>query len=208
MGDLCTRSEALVAAYGRSTGLDVSGSDVDTAISDAENEIYSDWEINKVSQFQIVSTRTQYEFRKDRSKTYSISKIFIKTPNVNHNQINRNEVVSGSYTGDTTNNKITLTSGQVSGWNGSIMEVHFIPQEFNNLAKKKAALNIIDSPAVAMQPGDTNTEVPRVSRLAKGITRIEHSLSSIEVVGSYENILYDRREDIEWITQKRFNPTA
>ena len=103
---------------------------------------------------------------------------------------------------------ITLTSAQATKYNGSYIEVDYIPQEFNILAKNKAALNLLDNDMAQMNPGDDNVDNPRVSRIAKRISRIENDMMPVECQGSYENKDYDVRER-ERIYQDRFqtNPT-
>lgn len=208
MGDLATRSDVLRIAYGRTTGTDISGSIVDDAISDAQEEIYSQYNFTNKVKFLIWTSRTQYEFRKGRNQTFAVDRLFINSPNISvDNAINRNEIASGSYTTDLNKNTITISSGLVASWNGSYGEVDFIPYEWHLLTKNKAALNLLDADMAQMNAGDQESENPRVSRIAKRIKRLEMSIRPMEAVGSFENRVFDER-DRPVIDQRRFNKTA
>lgn len=208
MTDLCTRNDVRYIAFGRTNAVDVSGSDLDRAIEDAQDEVYSRYGYAQRIKVTLVSSRTQYEFRPNRLETFAVERVFINSPNINiNNAINRNLIASGSYTADLNANKITISSGLASSWNGSYMEVDFIPNEWHLLAKNKAALNLLDETVAAMNPGEGDTDNPRVSRIAKRIARIEGDIKPVVAVGSYENIDYDER-DRERLSQVRFNKTA
>lgn len=207
--ELCTRNEVLLIVYGRSSGIDVSGSDIDSAIEDSQDEIYSRYgEMNK-AQFNILSARTQYEFRPTRNETYLVKRFFVDSPNINvNNAINRNQIASGSFTTDLDKNTITISTALASSWNGSYGQVDFVPHEWHELCKNKAALNLIDVTAAEMRPGEaTATENPRISRIAKRIARIEGNIGPGGAVGSFENMDYDVR-DRDSLIQKRFNQNA
>lgn len=212
MTALATRAQVLEVAYGRSSGVDVSGSQVDTAIEDASAEVFADYNYARRVRFSILSSRTQYEFRPTRLETFSVERVFVNSPNINpNNEPNRNEVpsgsLSGSYTEDLTANKITITSASAGSWNGSWMEIDFFPIEWHQLVKNKAALNLLDASMAQMNPGEGDTDNPRVSRIAKKIRRIQGQIQPVKAVGSYENYDYDVRER-SILYQRRFNKTA
>ena len=87
------------------------------------------------------------------------------------------------------------------------MEVDFWPLDWNKLAKNKAALDLLDADMAAMNPGEGDTDNPRVSRIAKRIRRIQGQIQPVVAVGSYENIDYDVRER-SVLFQRRFNQNA
>ncbi|KKL77479.1 hypothetical protein LCGC14_2034510, partial [marine sediment metagenome] len=83
-------------------------------------------------------------FRPTRLETFSVEKVFVNSPNINpNNEPNRNEVGSGSYTVDLNVNKITISSGLAGSWHGSWLELDFFPEEWHQLVKNKAALNLL-----------------------------------------------------------------
>ena len=208
MTSLATRAQVYKVAYGKSTGIDYSGSDCDTAITDSESEIFSDYGYALRKKVYVQSSRTQYEFRPTRAQTFSIERVFVNSPNINiNNAINRNLVNSSSYTASLSQNKITISSALASQWHGSYLEVDFYPQEWHLLVKNKAALNILDGDMAQMNPGEGGTDNPRVSRIAKRISRIQGMLQPMIAVGSFENINYDVRNREE-IVQERYNKTA
>ncbi len=207
-GNLCTQAQVKLVAYGRTTGIDVAASDLIDAIDNAETEIFEDYGYAKRVRFSVLNSRTQYEFRPTRLKTYSVERVFVNSPNIApNNQPNRNLVNSGSYTADLSANKITISSGLAGSWNGSWLEVDFWPLSWNKLAKNKAALDLLDADMAAMNPGDGNVDNPRVSRIAKRIRRIERQIQPVVAVGSFENSDYDVRER-SVLYQRRFNQTA
>ncbi len=208
MTALATRAQVLEISHGRSGSVDISGSIVDVAIDDAESEVFTKYGYTRRIKFVVLSSRTQYEFRPTRLETFSVERVFVNSPNINpNNAINRNEVNSGSYTTDLNANTITISSGLAGSYNGSYLEVDFFPIEWHKLVKNKAALNVIDTDMTQMNPGEGDTDNPRVSRIAKRIRRIEGNISPVMAIGSYENIDYDVR-DRDSITQRRFNQTA
>ena len=207
MANLCTRNDVKYIAYGRILSIDITGSSIDRAIEDAQDEVYSRYGYTKRVKVAVVSTRTVYEFRPTRLETYSVDRVFINSPNINiDNEINRNLVSSSDYTSDLNANTLTISSGLAGSYNGSYMEVDFIPNEWHVLTKNKAALNLLDENVAAMNPGEGETDNPRVSRIAKRIARIEGDIKPAVAVGSFENIDYDIR-DREKLTQVRFNKT-
>ena len=208
MTALATQNDVKFVAYGRTSAVDVAASDILQSIDDAETEIFSDYGYAMRVKFAIFSTRTQYEFRPSRLETFSVERVFVDSPNINpNNAINRNEIGSGSYTVDLDANKITISSGLATSWNGSWMEVDFFPVEWHNLVKNKAALNLLDADMAQVSPGEGETDNPRVSRIAKRIRRIQGHIQPIFAVGSYENIDYDIR-DRPILLQRRFNKNA
>ena len=208
MTALATRAQVQLIAFGRSLGLDVSGSETDTAIEDASAEVFADYNYAKRVRFSVLSSRTQYEFRPTRLETFSVEKVFVNSPNINpNNEPNRNEVGSGSYTVDLNVNKITISSGLAGSWHGSWLELDFFPEEWHQLVKNKAALNLLDASMAQMNPGDGDTDNPRVSRIAKKIRRIQGQIQPVMAVGSFENFDYDVRER-DVLFQRRFNKTA
>lgn len=207
-GSLCTQAQVKLVAYGRTDAIDVSASDVLEAIDNAETEVFEDYGYAMRVQFAIFSSRTQYEFRPTRLKTFSVERVFINSPNISpNNAINRNEVNTGSYSVNTVQNKITISSGLAGSWHGSWMEVDFFPLSWNKLCKNKAALDLLDADMAAMNPGDGDTDNPRVSRIAKRIRRIQGQIQPVMAVGSFENRDFDVRER-PVLTQRRFNKTA
>ena len=208
MTALATSAQVKLVAYGRSDAVDVSGSDVLDAIDNAETEVFEDYGYAMRVRFAIFSSRTQYEFRPTRLKTFSVERVFINSPNIApNNAINRNEIGSGSFTTDLNSNKITISSGLAASWNGSWMEVDFFPLSWNKLCKNKAALDLLDADMAAMNPGDGDIDNPRVSRIAKRIRRTQGQIQPVMAVGSFENFDFDVRER-PVLTQRRFNKTA
>lgn len=205
MADLTTRAEVLQIAYGRSSGVDFSGSDIDQAISDAQNSIFAAYGDSVHTDFNIINSRRQYEFKKDRVETHEIKFVFVSNPFTSTNsEINRNEVVTASYTADLTTNKLTFTASQIAGWNASVIQVEHIPKMWNLLAKNKAALGILDATAIQINPGEGRTENPRVTLIRRRIEDIESIMQPHEAVGSFENRTFDSR-DIDLLEQRRFN---
>lgn len=208
MANLATRNDVLFVAYGRTDGLDVSGSDVDIAIETAQEEIFDDYGDSVHTQFNIISTRRVYEFRKNRQETHEIKFVFVKNPQLPpQDTINRNEIISASYTPDLNANTLSFSADQVGGWNASICEVNYIPKSWHHLAKNKAALNLLDSEGAQINPGEGEPESPRITRIAKRIRRLEGTVAPKQAVGSFENIEFDERTDKEIVDQRRFNRT-
>ena len=143
-----------------------------------------------------------------RLETFSVERVFVNSPNINpNNAINRNEVGSGSYTADLNANTLIISSGLAGSWNGSYLEVDFFPEEWHQLVKNKAALNLLDASMAQMNPGEGEADNPRVSRIAKRIRRIQGQIQPVAAVGSYENFDFDVRER-PTLTQRRFNKTV
>ncbi len=207
MTALATSDQVKLVAYGRVSAIDISASDILEAIDNSESEVFADYGYAMRVKFAIFSSRTQYEFRPTRLKTYSVERVYVNSPNISpNNAINRNLIGSGSYTASLTKNTIVISSGLAGSWNGSWMEVDFFPTEWNKLAKNKAALDLLDGDMAQVNPGEGDTDNPRVSRIAKRIRRIQGQIQPVVAVGSYENFDYDVRER-PVLTQRRFNKT-
>jgi len=202
---LCTRADVLQIAFGRAdtSSLDYTGSDVDEAIIDATNEAFGRYFPSKQSQFFIESDQTEYEFRPDNSETYLIKQLVIH--DIDNADTGMSYQSSSNYTADLNSNKLTFTAAQVAEWANRYCYVDFIPIQWHDLVKNKAALNLLDGDAALMQPGDGTIDNPRVTRIAKRIGRIEADLKPFEVQGDRENINYEPRTvDRPYIKQLRF----
>lgn len=196
---LCTRTDTLRIAYGRDSGLDISGSIVDQAIEDATDEVFTNYGESRKNTFYVDSTHIDYEFRPVNVKTYRLEKVTVLDVDTNK----RTTLSSTDYTLDLQTNKLTLTTLNATKWSGSYFEVDWVPLEWHLLAKNKAALNILDTDASQINPGENNAETPRVSRIAKRISRLEGSLMPVSCQGSVENLNYDVRT-YDYINQDRF----
>ena len=197
--ELCTNSDALLIAYGRSTGLDYSTSVVNEAVSDATEEVLSEYGPAVKMKMWIRSAEQDYEYRRDRRRTYSIDLLQIRSPDTNEKVYK----APSTYTVDLQKNKLTFTSAQTGSWNSSMCEVDYIPYEWHLLAKNKAALNMLDQDMAQMNPGEGDADNPRVSRIAKRITRIQMSIRTVSAQGSYDNKDFDVR-DRDRISQDRY----
>jgi len=196
---LCTNTDALRIAYGRDSATDVSGSIVTDAISDATDEVYTLYGASEKTKIYITANHTEYEFRKVNLKTYRIESVNILNPSTN----SRNDTTGSQYTATLQTNKIVISTENASKWAGSYMEFDYIPLDWHLLAKNKAGLNLLDSDESQMNPGENENESPRVSRIAKRISRIQGNLNPVACQGSIESQDYDVR-DHERIDQDRF----
>ena len=200
---LCTNKQVIQTSRFNNEE-EVGGSDiVDEAIEEAREEVLGDYgDPPKRSTFVLDSSQTNYEFRVDKQKTYSIEKVYILD-----NDNNRIEYTDGTasetnkeYTKDLDFNKITFHSDTIATYNGNRVIIDYIPNYIHWLARLKAALYLIDSTNI--NNADENAPTPGL-RILQRIQRIEKSIAETNAVGSSNEKNYDPTYG-EVIPQRRF----
>jgi len=204
---LCTAAQVLQTA-GYNNIDEVGGSEiVDEFIEEAEGEVSGDWgDPIKKSNFILDGTQTKYEFRNDNKKTYRIDLMLIREDD-NSRRV-YTEVASGdspseadqTYSKDFEFNTITFASETVNTWNGSRVEITYLPSAFHHLVRLKAALSTIDKTNVM----NAEEGMPAIAiRLMSRVKRLEKSQSDAVAVGSEDEKCYDETLG-ETIPQIRF----
>ncbi len=199
---LCTNAQVIQTSRFNNEE-EVGGSDiVDEAVEEAREEVLGDYgDPPKRSTFVLDSSQTDYEFRVDKQKTYSIEKVYILDDN------NRREYTDGTasetnqeYTKDLDFNKITFHGDTVAAYSGNRIIIDYIPNYIHWLARLKAALYIIDSTNI--NNADENAPTPGL-RIIQRIQRIEKAIAETIAIGSSNEKDYDPTYG-EVIPQRRF----
>lgn len=189
----------------------ISVSEINSAIDDVEREIYSDYGKPIIKTYFLMNNQfATYDFTGDKKEVYIIDTVEAYSTAAGVAGYYKASFASdasvgvGKYTADLTKGEITFSASDIITYTGQRVEVEYIPIEFHLLSKYKTAVYLLDIYAIAS--GDEVTET-KIKRLMDRIKRVEDSLRPTEVVGSAEQINFDKRQG-KWIDQYPFQYNA
>lgn len=156
--------------------------------------------------FIIQSPNTRYEYRVDNKKTYRLDQVLI----IENDNSRRTytEADSGddpseddqTYTWDSEFNTLTFSAATISAWDGNMVIINYVPNEFHHLVRLKAALSILDATVIT----NTTEDTPALAiRFMTRIKRLENASAAPVAIGSTNERFYDPTLG-ENVPQRRF----